>query len=1156
MKRGNIQSKNLLSSIRRSLGRYIAIIVIIALGASIFVGLRTTKADMVATGQKYMDEQNMFDLRLLSTYGWDLTDVEKIAALEGVAEAEGVWTLDALARRSDRDAEGVYKFYALPEKLDKVLLQGGRMPENPDECLLDGHYSGKAAIGATITVLDENSEDTLSALKYKTFTVVGYVSTPLYMDMNRGTTTIGNGSVSAYVYLPRESFDLDYYTEIHVTIPGDYTVYTEAFDDAMDTEAEILKPLLAPIAQARYENVRSDAEQQYQDGLAEYEQGLQDYNDGKKEAEAQLADAKAQLDQAEATLEANEVALESGKEALSQGQDTLLDSSVTLSQSRQALAEAKAEAYAQITEATKTLYDNYKTVSQNQRQVESGLVQVNAGLAQLNSGISQLETGLQQLDVSIQVLDTLMKVMDTSVQAAQAALDQAVENGVSADTIASLQQKLDDLKAKQTEYQAKLDDLKAQQETYSAQLEELKEQKTQVEAQKAELEAAQSQLSDAMDQIDAGFAELDGQKAEMEAQFAAAEAQLEAGQAQLDSGKATIDKESKTLTEGEQALQKARTTLEEKKQEYEDGKAESERQLAEAKAKLDDAKSQLDEARETIDSMSDPEVYVLTRNTNMGYLSLDSNSDIVQGVSRVFPVFFLLVAALVCITTMTRMVEEERTQIGTMKALGYTNREIIRKYLLYSGSAALLGCTLGIALGCVVFPIILWNAYSIILNLTSAVTLVVDWGLCIPVAVIYILVSLAVTWYCCRRTLEEVPAELIRPKPPTSGKKILLEYLPFWKNISFLNKVMLRNVFRYRQRLLMMLVGIGGCTALLLTGFGLGDSIKNIVSFQYEEVTKYDIEARFTDGQDESAQEAFRTAMADSVSDVCFLYQSSMALDFGGKTKDVTMLVGGSGLGRAMDFHRDSESIPLPKDGEVLLSIGIAKKMGIGAGDTVTLRSSDMQTLTLTVSGIFDNDVYNYAIVSPETLAAQWGSTPESQVAYVTLREGQDAHQTASTIAKRSGVMSVTVNKDVAEQVRSMLQAMDLVIAVVVICAGLLAVTVLYNLTNINITERLREIATIKVLGFNARETAAYVFKENFLLTGMGVLLGLGGGWALLSFVMSQIQIDMVWFTARLLPLSYVLSVVLTFLAAVLVDGVLYFKLDRINMAEALKSVE
>ena len=395
MKRGNIQSKNLLSSIRRSLGRYIAIIVIIALGASIFVGLRTTKADMVATGQKYMDEQNMFDLRLLSTYGWDLTDVEKIAALEGVAEAEGVWTLDALARRSDRDAEGVYKFYALPEKLDKVLLQGGRMPENPDECLLDGHYSGKAAIGATITVLDENSEDTLSALKYKTFTVVGYVSTPLYMDMNRGTTTIGNGSVSAYVYLPRESFGLDYYTEIHVTIPGDYAVYTEAFDDAMDTEAEILKPLLAPIAQARYENVRNDAEQQYQDGLAEYEQGLQDYNDGKKEAEAQLADAKAQLDQAEAALEANEVALESGKEALSQGQDTLLDSSVTLSQSRQALAEAKAEAYAQITEATKTLYDNYKTVSQNQRQVESGLVQVNAGLAQLNSGISQLETGLQ-----------------------------------------------------------------------------------------------------------------------------------------------------------------------------------------------------------------------------------------------------------------------------------------------------------------------------------------------------------------------------------------------------------------------------------------------------------------------------------------------------------------------------------------------------------------------------------------------------------------------------------------------------------------------------------------------------------------------------------------------------------------------------------------
>ena len=282
----------------------------------------------------------------------------------------------------------------------------------------------------------------------------------------------------------------------------------------------------------------------------------------------------------------------------------------------------------------------------------------------------------------------------------------------------------------------------------------------------------------------------------------------------------------------------------------------------------------------------------------------------------------------------------------------------------------------------------------------------------------------------------------------------------------------------------------------------------------------------------------------------------TVSLDFGGKTKDVTMLVGGSGLGRAMDFHRDSESIPLPKDGEVLLSIGIAKKMGIGAGDTVTLRSSDMQTLALTVSGIFDNDVYNYAIVSPETLAAQWGSVPESQVAYVTLREGQDAHQTASTIAKRSGVMSVTVNKDVAEQVRSMLQAMDLVIAVVVICAGLLAVTVLYNLTNINITERQRELATLKVLGFFDGEVASYVYRENMVLTLFGVIAGMGIGTFLHHCVIQTVEVDLMMFGRNVFPRSYGWSALITLAFALFVNFMMFYRLRKIDMIESLKSVE
>lgn len=1156
-KSGNIMFKNLRQSIRNSLGRYVAIIAIIALGASIFVGLRTTKSDMVATGQEYMDTQNMFDLRLLSTYGWNLEDVERIAGLDGVEAAEGVITLDVIASQGEAQAESVYKFYAIPDTMDKVYLQSGRMPESPDECLLDSHYAGDAALGTAITVSGANAEATLDSLKYHTLTVVGLVSTPLYMDISRGSTTIGNGTVFAYLYLPRDCFDVDYYSEIHVTIPGDYRVYTGEYNTAMEEAADKLEPLLEPIAQERYEQVRREAEDAYADGLEEYRDGLAEYLDGKREAEETLEEARLELLDAQAQVEENRRLIADGLAALEAGQEELEDGAITISQSRQSLAEAKAEAYAQLTAANAELYENYKTVSSGLRQVEDGLIQINSGLSQLDSGIAQLQSGLTQLDVSITLMQTLVEVMDTSIQTAEMAIEQARQDGtVDEATIAKLEENLQRLREKQGSYNATYQELLGQRASYGEQLSQLEAQRGQVQAQKEALEAQRATLDDAMAQIDAGFLELEASQADLEKQFATAEAQIEAGQVQIQTGQLTLDRQRRALEEGQAELAEAEEALEAGWAEYFEGKDKAARELAEAQLQLCGALVKLQDGRRTIDAFRDPDVYALGRTTNVGYLALDSNSDIVAGVAKVFPAFFLLVAALVCITTMTRMVEEERTQIGTLKALGYSSFSIISKYLLYAGSAAVLGCTLGVVAGSVVFPLILWNAYCMILNLTPHLVLHIDWWLCVPVVLSYTAVCLLVTWYCCYRALKEVPAELIRPKPPTTGKKIFLEYLPFWDRFSFLNKVMLRNVFRYRQRLLMMLVGIGGCMALLLTGFGVRDSIVDIVSYQFAEVTTFDLEARFTEGMRPEEQEDFRREIGRYVDQIGFFYETSAEMDFGSRTKDVNLIAAGEDIKAFFDLHAGSAPVELPGPGKALLSVGIAEKMGVHEGDTVTLRTADMEVLEVEVSGIFDNHVYNYAIVSPETVADQWGEAPENQMAFITVKDSQDAHYASAKIIDYDGVMSVTVSQDMAEQVSSMLKAMDLVVATVVFCAGMLAVTVLYNLTNINITERLREIATIKVLGFNAVETAAYVFKENFLLTGLGALAGLGGGWLLLVFVMSQIQVDMVWFTARLLGVSYVLSILLTFLAAVLVDFVLYFKLERINMAEALKSVE
>ncbi len=1147
--------KNLFRSIGGSLTRYIAIVAIIALGAGIFVGLRTTKSDMVATGQKYMDSQNMFDLRLLSTYGWTQEQVTEIAGFSGVEAAEGIISVDVLGTLGDEAQSGVYKLYSIPDTLSKPYLLAGRMPQAANECLADGAHATSAVLGETFTVAAENDKDTLEMLAEQTYTVVGYVATPLYMDTSRGSTTLGNGTVQAFLYVPKESFDTDYYTEIHITLPGEYAVYTTAFDDAMDDMAERLETDLMPLALQRLEDVRTTGEQEYADGMAEYSKGLEDYQSGKAEAEEQLAAGEQELLDGEQTLADQKALLETGETELLAAEELLSDSADQLGDARSLLAQSKAEAYAQLAQANADLLENYKTVSENLQQVNDGLLQIESGLGQLDSGISQLESGLQQLDTALTLVQSLNSSLGPALEAARTALDTAKEQGLDDETVARLEAELEALTQKQQEYIQKEQELLDSQEAYTQQLEQLRQQRQELAAQQQTLEAAKSELDTAMAAIDTGFLELQNSRTELDSQFASAEAEIEAGTVQLEAGQRELEAKRKELEEGKQALADGEAQLREARQTYEQEKEDALAELADAQAELDSALAELTEARHTLDTLEEPQVYALTRNANVGYLALDNNSDIVEGISAVFPAFFLLIAALVCITTMTRMVEEERTQIGTMKALGYTDGEVIGKYLIYAGSAAVLGCGLGVVVGSVVFPVILWRAYGLILTVPQQeLVLHLNWGLCAAVVAVYTAVTLAVTWYCCRRSLREVPAELIRPRAPANGKKIFLEYLPFWNKIRFLNKVMLRNTVRYRQRLLMMLVGIGGCTALLLTGFGIRDSISDVAVNQFAEVSLYDLEVRFTDGMDEAAQERFRQEFAACTTS--FFYQSSGEVDYGGHSREITFLAGGSDLEQHLDFHCGEEPLSMPQEGEALISAGAAEELGIRAGDTVTFRSGDLQMLTLRISGVYDNYVYNYLITTQDTAAGQWGEQPQVQMAYVNVAQGQDVHEVATKMLAAKGVMNVTVCQDLEEQVNKMMDALDLVVITVLICAGLLAMIVLYNLTNININERIREIATIKVLGFNDAESAAYVFKENMLLSAVGSLLGLAGGYGLLSFVMSQIRVNMVWLPARLLPVSYILSILLTMLTACLVDFVLYFKLNKINMAEALKSVE
>lgn len=1144
--------KNLRQSIVKSLGRYIAIVMIIALGSALFVGLLMTKADMVATGQVFMDEQNMFDLRILNSYGWKQEHLDAMRDLEGIENIEQVSYLDLIAALGDGE-EAAYRFLSIPETVNRVALRGGRMPENAGECLADGFYWDEEVIGKKILISSDNDEDALDAMKVRELTVVGYVATPLYMDMNRGTTSVGSGSLAQYFYVTEDAFSLEYIPEICITLPGDYAVYSDAYNEALDLAANALEPALQKLADDRLRQVQEEANQEYQDGLREFRDGLMEYAEGKSEALKELEDAHQKLLDAQKEIEDNEQKLIDGEEQIEKGKQTLLAGQQTLLQGKQTLAASKAAAYQQISATKTAMMEKMEPLTQDLEELELLYQQYNDGYGELDSQISVLEGSIALLDTNIATLEGMLDAVDATLDFLEEGWD--VEDDFFDFLPAASDEDIASLKKVRDQYQSELNELVEQRKDLSSQLSKLYEQRSEKEKEKAELEAKIESVKNNLTELGTGLVTIAAAEAMMDDQFNAAQAQLEAGEAQMQAGQLQLQAQEKLIEDGWVALEEGKQELADGWIEYEDGKKEAEAELADALIEIQEGAMELQDGWETIQKLTDNEVIILDRRSNVGYNNLDSSSDIVQGVSRVFPVFFLLVASLVCITTMTRMIDEERTQIGTLKALGYSSSEIIGKYLFYSGSGAVIGCGIGVTVGSSIFPSILWQAYQIMLYIQPKLVLTVNWWLCGTVVAVYTAVLMLVTWYCCRKALQEEPAELIRPKSPDAGKKILMEYLPFWHRISFLNKVTIRNIFRYRQRLAMMLVGIGGCTALLVTGYGLRDSIVNVVDYQFEDVTLYDLEVYFRGPVNEQIEEDFREKLSSDMQTM-FYHQSSVDLEFDGSVKEIYMISGDSQLSEFIDLHTGEKDIPLPGMNEVVLSVGVAEMLEIQVGDSVRMRNSDLQSMELTVSGIYDNHVYNYSVVSPESIEAQWGSPPTLEMAFVKVPESADIHSLAADISELMDVMNVSVSADMANMVRNMMEALDLVVIVIVFCAGLLAVTVLYNLTNININERIREIATIKVLGFRSGETGAYVFKENLTLTVAGAFVGLFLGKLLLWFVMTQIKIDMVWFKSVIMPESYVWAVLLTLVAALAVDFVFYFKLQTINMAEALKSVE
>ncbi len=890
----SIMKKTTLREIRQSLGRYLAIFAIVAMGVGFFAGLKITRQVMITSANAYLEEKQLYDFRLLSTLGFEDEDVQTLSSKEDIRFVEGAVAADILYFNQQGN-EDVIKAHSLLQNINGLEVVAGRLPQQATECVVDANLYDKSALGTKIVLSENNVEEDLDYFAYREYTIVGIAQSSAYIQFERGTTALGNGQVSGFMYLLPQGFCAEFYTEIYVKFNQDYPIYSKDYNDYIDEKEPLWKDYCKAQGERRYQAIVADAE-------------------------AELANAK------------------------------------------QTLAEEKANAKQTLADAKKELTD------------------------------------------------------------------------------------------------------------------------------------AEAKLADAHAELADGWAK------------------------------------------------------------YNDSYAEFEEKIAEAEQEIADAEAD-------IANIEKPETYVLNRDANIGYACFQNDSSIVEGLANVFPVFFFLVAALVCMTTMNRMVEEQRTQIGVLKALGYGEAAIMRKYLFYSGSAALAGCIAGYFLGIHLFPFVIWTAYGMMYQMGSIVY-IFDGGTALLCLACALLCSMGTTWISCRHELKEAAADLMRPKAPRAGKRVFLEWLPFiWKRLKFLHKVSVRNIVRYKRRFFMMVIGISGCTALLVTGFGIRDSVVDIADQQFQEIQTYQfgitLKNGIKDANDPSLTE-FTEILDTYGGSFLPVLETTMDLQTPENLKSIHLIIveNPAQIGEYIDLHTpDKTAISYPKAGEAVICEKLAKRYRIQIGDTIHLFEENGKEVQAVVSGICENYIYNYIYLNAETYQTALGTFLYKNV-YANITKDADIHAVGAAIMKANNITAVSINADMLVRFSSMMSSMNYIVFVVIACAAALAFIVLYNLNNINITERIREIATIKVLGFYRNETAAYVFRENTALTAIGCAVGLLLGKLLHIYVMHKVDIDLMSFDVHVKAVSYLLSILLTFAFTWIVNRIMTGKLENINMAESLKSVD
>lgn len=1190
-------TKDIFRTIKKGKKRFFAIMFIAALGVCMLSALKASCEDLRYTADRFFDEHNLFDITIVSTLGLTGEDVEVLSKLEGVEAVEGTYNETVFTTVEDKTKQAVVNVLSGMD-INVPYLLAGEMPAKPDEILVTEKYITETGkwIGDFVEIEEdiedeevsedtkenlEEDEETVSGTKedglesdleieveeeaetpnflHTSYKIAGVVIDITDVNSNEGAVAFRSNSTTDYTFfvLP-DAVESDIYTAVYMTLKDtdELLCYSDEYEVQVEEIVSYLEEnIKKDREQARYETVTGEALDKIADAQKEMDEAFAKADKEIADAEEEIADGWLEVEDGESEIADAKKDIAEGEREIADGWLEVEDGESEIADGLKELADGErkiADAKAKLAEAEQEIADGWEGIETAKEEIAAGWKEIEEGEAELEKGEAELDEGEQKLEKSEN---------DTKTQ------------------LVSERQKLEGL----IEQLEGLPGQEAYIEQAKAGLEELEKAEetamAEIASGRAELEAGRATLEASRQELNNGKIELE--KAETE--LAKAEQQLKDGEKELEKGKKELAKAEKELADGKAELSDAIKELEDGKaelfdamQELEDGKAElfdAEQELADGRKELEDGQKELDEnlityeekkaeaeekladAKAEVEDLKMTDWYISTRTSLSGYANIKTDAACIEAIGNAFPILFLTIAILISLTTISRMVEEDRGLIGTYKALGFSDKEIRRKYIIYALLACVFGGILGDIMGFILLPKIVFIIFGVMYQLPEY-HLTFNYLYGIGGIILFIVGIVGSSIVSCSAELSHMPASLMRPKAPRSGSRVLLERVTFvWKRLSFLNKVTVRNLFRYKKRFFMTIFGIAGCTALLICGYTIKDTVTELMPLQYEQTYEYDVMAVADENEKllEYLEEEERVTEYINT-----LITNVKVINSEGKEETIQLIVvpNEMELGQYIKLYDASgKEVSLGKE-DIFLTINASKVLGFEKGDAVTIQTLQLDMAEVKVSEIVMNYLGNNVYMTWEKYEELFGE-PEANGALILLNATSDQQlQFAEELAEKEGILSAVATDSLKDDFEPAFQIINLVVYIIIILAAALAFVVLFALATTNISERERELATIKVLGFYDNEVHLYVNKETVILTSIGILLGFPFGKVLGEWIMSILNLPSIYFKTTLYPISYGIAAVIAISFAFIVNFITDRSLDKINPVEALKSIE